>query len=211
MPSVNTANVRCLCFDSNASTSLCLGFFGFILSPWTPVYLTQFCLSLRFTRMSTSTKQSSGTAGREMEGWTWWRSRDSPSALCSGTLLPSWCLIRPFPRNPPRVPRYTLCGRSSLPDRAHAHTQHHEQARGGGRSGEGGREGQGKREKRKKEREILDSSSGRMKALLTTLLVFCTLIAALVSCLAFSTYSCALCTFDSMLFMRPPCVKIWRG
>lgn len=60
---------------------------------------------------------------------TWWPS-DSPSALCSGTLRPSWCLTRPFPRNPRRVRHYTLYGQSSLPERVHTVWQAVQKGRG---------------------------------------------------------------------------------
>ena len=60
------------------------------------------------------------------------------------------------------------------------------------------------RKEEKRERETLESSHGLVKLLLTTLLVFWTLMAALVSSLAFSTYSCALRTLDSMLSISSP-------
>lgn len=84
------------------------------------------------------------------------------------------------------------------------HTEYCEQGRGGRK--------QGRRKKRtgKKRIVVLESSCGLIKMLLTTLLVFCTLTAALESSLAFSTYSWALRTFHSMLFMSPPCWTIRR-
>lgn len=126
-----------------------MGFHCFILAPWTPFF---FFTSLIFVPVwhLWAWAQSKALAQHDMrrkyeskdgcdDAMTrhW---RDSPSALCSGTLLPSWCLTRPFPHNPLRVPRYILYGRSSPPDRVHAPS----------RAGRRRRKGRGEEKKKKK-------------------------------------------------------------
>lgn len=192
--------------DTTTAMSLHLSLSGLIRASWTPFYLTRFCLSLKFTSMSI--KQSTGTTRYCVSGMN--RHHDGHDGRlthppCFALVL--YCLLGVW--NSPfhvihrvlHVILYTVDHLSLT-----AHTQYDEQDRGGG-SGEEGRKRTGKREK---ERGILDSSCGLIKALLTTLLVFCTLRAALVSSLAFSTYSWALRTFDSMLFRSPPCRTICR-
>lgn len=143
-------NVYCLCLQSNTATSICLGF-----------SLALFCLLdhlfMYLTRVwAWAWAQSKAEHSRTRDGRTdtmtvTLRASDSPSWLCSGTLLPSWCLIRPFPRNPLRVPRYTLCGRSSLPDRVYTRstTSRTEEEEEVGKEED---KDKGKKEKRERER-----------------------------------------------------------